>query len=112
MAFITTVQGAALTIIGQRLQDLDFTGLLLSILAFFTLLLGLNNERRLSAHMTGYQVRALQIESDFGLSLLRLAREQAHEGRWILSNAKIFPAYYVIIMLAWGSIWAINLFPF
>ncbi|HEU4835122.1 MAG TPA: hypothetical protein VFS90_11925 [Pyrinomonadaceae bacterium] len=48
MAFVTTVQAAILTIIGAKLLSLDFSGFLLSAIAFFVLLLGLNSERRLA----------------------------------------------------------------
>ena len=109
MAFVTTVQAAVLTIIGPKLLNLDFSGFVLSSVAFFVLLLGFNSERRLSVYMAGYMRRAKQIESEFGMSLLSDAWSEVRGRRMLFSNARIFPFYYFIFILVWVIIWLINL---
>jgi|GEM_PF-6858752 len=109
MAFVTTVQAAALTIIGKNLLSLDASSLLLSIIAFFVLLLGLNNERRITAYMTGYIKRANQIEADHDMSLLMEGRKEVSNRKLLISNTIIFPLYYFIFASAWVVVWVINL---
>ena len=54
MTFVTTAQLAVLTIIGTRLVNLGLADFLLSLIAFFLLLLGINHaeawERRVGDH--------------------------------------------------------------
>lgn len=108
MAFVTTIQGAVLTIVGSKLLRLDAPGLL-SITAFFVLLLGINSERRLSAYMTGYIRRAREIESEHGMSLLPLGWDEVKSRKLLFSNRIVFPLYYFVFILVWVSIWALNL---
>jgi hypothetical protein len=109
MVFVTTVQAAVLTIIGVKLQNLDLAGLLLSIIAFFVLLLGVNSERRISAYMSGYMRRANQIESEHSMSLLSNGRQEIKRKKFLVSNAIVFPLYYFVFIIAWIVIWIVNL---
>jgi hypothetical protein len=108
MAFVTTVQAAALTIIGKNLLSLDASNLLLSVIAFFVLVLGFNNERRITAYMTGYIKRANQIETDHNMSLLVEGRKEVSKRKLLFSNTIIFPLYYFIFAAAWVVVWVIN----
>ena len=108
MAFVTTVQAAILTIIGDKLLSLDFSNFLLSAIAFFVLLLGLNSERRLAAHMSGEMDRARQIESEHGMSLLSVAYGEVRNRKLLMQNDIVFPLYYFIFIIAWIIIWMLN----
>jgi hypothetical protein len=105
MAFVTTAQGAVLAIIGPRLPNLDLSGIVLSLIAFFLLLLGINSERRLSNYMAAYFKRAREIEQQFGLTLVSLGFEEVQKRRSIFSNSIVFPLYYTSLMIAWIIIW-------
>ena len=105
MAFVTTVQGAVLTIIGPRLPDLDSSGVVLSLIAFFLLLLGINSERRLSNYMDAYFTRAREIEQQLGLALVSRGFEEVRKRRSLVSNSVVFPLYYAFLMVAWVVIW-------
>ena len=108
MAFVTTVQAAVLTIIGGNLRSLDLANLLLSFIAFFVLLLGINNERRLTAYMAGYMKRATQIETHYKMSLLVEGRQEVLNRKLLFSNVVIFPIYYFIFAIAWIVVWVLN----
>lgn len=108
MAFVTTVQAAILTIIGTKLLSLDFSSFLLSTIAFFVLLLGLNSERRLAAHMRGEINRAKQIEQEYGMTLLSMAYKEVESRKMLMENNKVFPLYYFIFIIAWVIIWMVN----
>jgi hypothetical protein len=108
MAFVTTVQGAVLAILGPRLPNLDTSGIVLSLIAFFLLLLGINSERRLSNYMEAYFKRAREIEQQFGLALVSLGFEEVRKRRSIFSNSRVFPLYYSFLMIAWIIIWVRN----
>jgi hypothetical protein len=109
MAFVTTVQAAVLTIIGSKLLGLGFSGFLLSVIAFFVLLLGLNSERRLAAYMAGYLARVRKIEGEYGMKMFSHAWQETLKRRFLISNARIFPIYYGIFIFAWLIIWVWNL---
>jgi len=109
MAFVTTVQAAILTVIGSKLLSLDFSSFLLSAIAFFVLLLGLNSERRLAAHMTGEMRRAKQIEKEIGMSLLTIAYDEVRSRKLLMTNDVVFPLYYFVFIVAWVVIWILNL---
>ena len=109
MAFVTTVQAAILTIIGSKLLSLDFSSFLLSAIAFFVLLLGLNSERRLAAHMSGEMRRAKQIEEEYGMSLLSVAYGEVKNRKLLMRNDLVFPLYYFIFIVAWVIIWILNI---
>ncbi|MCA1566434.1 MAG: hypothetical protein LC803_12495 [Acidobacteria bacterium] len=108
MAFVTTVQAAILTIIGSKLLSLDFSSFLLSTIAFFVLLLGLNSERRLAAHMQGEMSRAKQIEEAYGMTLLSTAYKEVESRKMLMENKVVFPLYYFIFIIAWIIIWTLN----
>jgi hypothetical protein len=108
LAFVTTAQGAALTIIGKDLLRLDLGSIVLSVVAFLLLLLGLNSERRLAAYMKGYLARALEIESAYDLRILRRGAAEVQRRRALLSNSIMFPVYYVLFACAWLLIWSLN----
>jgi len=108
MAFVTTVQAAVLTIIGKNLLSLDASNLLLSVIAFFVLLLGFNSERRITAYMSGYMKRASQIETDHNLSLLVEGQKEVSRRKLLISNTIIFPLYYFVFSVVWVVVWVIN----
>lgn len=108
MAFVTTVQGAVLAILGPQLSNLDTSGIVLSLIAFFLLLVGINSERRLSNYMEAYFKRAREIEQQFGLALVSLGFEKVRKSRSIFSNSRVFPLYYSFLMIAWMIIWVRN----
>jgi hypothetical protein len=109
MAFVTTVQGAVLTIIRERLLDLDPSSLLLSVIAVFVLLLGVNSERRVSAYMVGNMRRANEIELEYGMSLLSSGRREVRERKLLFANRIVFPFYYLIFIVVWIGVWILNL---
>jgi len=109
MAFVTTVQAAIMSIIGKNLLDLNFADLLISIIAFFVLLLGINNERRLSAYMTGYMNRAKIIESKYSMSLLEHGWQEIKNRKLLFSNSVTFKIFYIIFIICWFCAWALNL---
>jgi hypothetical protein len=106
MAFTTTVQAAIFTIIGSRLLQLGISDFILSVIACFVLLLGLNSERRLASYMDGYMRRVAEIETDHGMSMFSRA---GHKKRFLVSNAKMFPIYYGVFVAAWLVLWIWNL---
>lgn len=108
MAFVTTVQIAVLTIIGQNLLQLDSVSIVLSIVAIFVLLLGLNNDRRLSLKMAGFKNRAKEIEEAHNLSLISSTTALVSEKKFSISNSIVFLIYYGIFCLSWIAIWVIN----
>jgi type IV secretory pathway VirB3-like protein len=84
MAFVTTVQAAALTIIGTKLLTLDASSFLLSFIAFFVLLIGINSEYRLAAYMVGNLKRAKQIELEYGMTRLIIVAEKVNRRRLVI----------------------------
>lgn len=109
MAFVTTVQAAILTIVGNKLLSLDASGFLLSLIAAFVLFLGINSERRLSGYMAGYMQRAKDIESEYGMKLLTFGRA-FKDKKLIISNSIVFPLYYFFFFVAWFIVWMLNIF--
>ena len=109
MTFVTTAQLAVLTIIGTRLVNLGLADFLLSLIAFFLLLLGINSERRLGAYLVGYKNRASDIEEVYGMKLMQYGAREVKKRRFQISNRIIFPVYYFIFLLAWIVVWIINL---
>lgn len=110
MALVTTVQGAVLTIAGEKLLHLDISTTLLSVIAFFSLLMGLNNERRLGIYMQGHMQRAKEIEAELGMRFLSTADEGIRRARFLYTNSRVFPFYYLVFLMAWIVIWGFNLF--
>ncbi len=108
MAFVTTIQGAALTIVGTKLLRMDTAGVLLSLIAFFMLLLGLNSERRLTSYMDAYSRRARELEEQHRLSLVSCGLDETRGKRLLFSNSVMFPLYYAFLMVCWLVVWTRN----
>lgn len=109
IAFITTAQGAVLTIIGTELLKMSISDLLLSVIAVVLLVIGLNSERRLTAYMKGYMERARDIEDKAEMSLLRQAHDEVLKRKGLISNALAFPCYYGAFVLVWVVVWVFNI---
>lgn len=107
--FTTTVQVGVLTIIGSKLPILNLTGFLLSIVAVFSVLLGINNMRRLSAYLNGFSSRAIEIEKNFGMSLISRGKKEVSQKRISPPSAVLFLLYHYIFLLVWIIIWVWNL---
>ncbi len=108
MAFITTAQGAVLTIIGDKLLNMNISYFLLSLVATFLLFIGLNSERRFASYMKAYMVRARDIEKKYEMSLLSDAYTHVTKTKTSLSNTKTFPVYYGLFIFVWMIIWISN----
>jgi hypothetical protein len=108
LAFITTAQGAVLAIIAKDILNMGLAFFLLSLIAAFLLVTGLNNERRLTAYMRGYMKRAKEIEHNSGMTLLSHGHAEVTRSRCLLSNAVTFPLYYAVFLLTWLLIWIVN----
>jgi len=108
IAFVTTVEGAMLTIIGNNLVSMEAPHIALSVIGFFVALLGINNERRLIAFTIGYLKRARKIESVSGMSLLYDGYENMKKKPLLVSNTSAFVIYYVLIVVFWISVWLYN----
>ena len=109
MAFITTAQGAVFTIIGKDLLAMNLSSFLLSGIAVFLLLLGLNSERRLTAYMGAHMKRAKEIENLRKMTLLSDAYAQVTRRKLLLSNTLTFPVYYALFALVWVVVWLVNI---
>lgn len=109
IAFVTTIQGAALTIIGDKLLSLNATGVVLSVLSCFVLLLGANSQRRLWTYMSGYVRRATQIEGKYNMLLLQTGKLEVESKRLLFSNNYLFLFFHLMLFLAWVVIWIINI---
>ena len=109
MAFVTTIQAAIFTIVGPKLLQLGISDFILSVLAFFVLLLGLNSERRLVSYMNAYMKRVAEIEASYGMSMFSGAGDKTLKKRAIISNAKVFQIYYLVFVVAWLLVWISNL---
>jgi len=108
MAFATTVQAAVLAIAKDHLLSLGMAESLLTGLAFLVLVMGLNNERRLSAYMFGYMDRARQIEQEFGMTVLHSGFDRVQKKKLLVSNQTTFPFYYLVFAALWVTIWILN----
>jgi hypothetical protein len=109
LAMFAAIQGAALTIIGDRLLSLDPAGSALSIIAFLVALMGLNNERQLQAYLQGFRSRAIAIENLYGASLIKLGIEQAGRTCVLVPTHAAFGFYYAILAIGWIIIWIANI---
>jgi len=105
LAFVTTAQGAVLAVLGPRLIEPDFTSFLLSFIACFLLVLGLNSERRLSRYMDAYFRKAVEIEEELGLSLINDGAKDTRRKKLLFSNSQMFPVYYSLSIIGWIVIW-------
>ncbi len=108
MAFITTAQGAVLAIIGKNLLSMSLAYFLLSVIAAFLLLTGLNNERRMTAYMRGYMKRAKKIQDSLGMTFLSDGYTEVTQTKALVSNMVMFPFYYALFFAAWIAIWLAN----
>ena len=109
MAFVTTIQGAVLTIVGKEFLKPDLWAAVLSGVAFLLLLLGANSERRLAAYMAGYAKRASEIEQKYGLRVLQYGCREVASRRGLFSNGVVFPTYYLLFAAAWAVLWLVHL---
>ena len=109
LTFFTGVQGAILTVIGDKLGALDTRGYALSIFGVIVCLVAWNNERRIGAYMEGYRDRSIEIEKIIGLSLITNGKRLS-DARWTFSNRKIYQLYYFIMLAGWLSILTSNIF--
>ena len=108
MAFATTVQAAVLTIVNSHLLDLNTPKFLLTLIAFLVLVIGINSERRVSAYMAGYMVRAKQIEDSYSMALLHEGTRAVQGTKLLLPNRRTFLLYYTAFIAAWLVIWLLN----
>lgn len=108
IALFTGGQGAVLAIIGKELPNLGPDGWTLSAVAFLIALVGFNNERRLYRYLDGFRARAEELESDYGMALLKTARDSVRELKMTVSSTKAFQGYYLIIAIGWILVWIVN----
>jgi hypothetical protein len=108
MAFVITIQGAILAIIGKDLHNLDLTSFLLTIVSFFAAITGLNSERRLSSKIKGCLNRAKELETEFNMALLTNAWKQRKKTKFLISNMIMFPLLYIVVIFIWIIIWLLN----
>ena len=108
MAFVTAAQVAIFTIIAARVMQMTFVDYVLSFQAFIVLGLGLNTELRLSAYTESYMKRLRQIEGEYNL-LLYSQGDKDVEKLKLISNSKVFPLYYLVLMAAWIVVWIWNI---
>lgn len=108
IAFVTAFQGAVLSVIKNDLLKMDMAYFLLSAIAFFVLLLGLNNECRLYIQMKAIVRRLKGIESKFGMRIYRLSTRVGRRSKFVLSNHTFFMLYYLIFIIVWIVIWVRN----
>jgi hypothetical protein len=115
LLFVTTIQGAVLTIIRGSITHSDPTTslhtaeIMLSLLAFFVVLLGLNNERRLSAYMEGCIQSIQRIEKQFDLKLFTTGARLAKQRRLTVGVEAAFTTFYIFLLLGWMAIWALDI---
>lgn len=109
IAFSTTFQAAILSIIGSDILDINISHMLLSIVAFFVLFMGLNNERRLYSYIQGCSDRIKEIENQFDMSFFKSCDRRASEKPMLFSNNSLFQIYYALFIIMWIAIWIINI---
>ncbi len=108
LAFVTTVQGAILAVVGSNLSTMELPHVTLAVIGFFVAILGINNERRLISFSIGYLRTARQIEKRSGMSLLSDGYSAVKERRFIISNTRAFLLYYYLISIFWITLLAYN----
>ena len=76
----------------------------------FALLLGLNNDYRLSRYMGAYETRMLEIENKNQLSLMKIVVDVQKTRSPLLSNEAIFRVFFVLLAMGWAAvlIWQIS----
>jgi hypothetical protein len=109
LAAFTAIQGAALTVIGDHLLDMKAHQLLVSLVAFVVLLVGYNNERRLSAFLEKIVERSCAIEQQRRMTLLSNARDYMNTRPGIVKTTRTFGAFYVAAGSSWVVIWLMNI---
>lgn len=108
LALFTTIQGAALTIIGDQLLSLKPANLALSVVAFLSALIGLNNERRVYAYLVGFRERALELERLHGASLMGRGVREAQNTQLLVKTQVAFAFFYLLLLAGWILIWVLN----
>ena len=111
LALFTTIQGAALTIIGDQLLSLKPPNLALSVIAFLSALIGLNNERRVYAYLVGFRERALELEKLHGASLMDRGIKEAQNTPLLVNTQVAFGFFYLLLLAGWILIWILNVLP-
>lgn len=108
LAFFTAVQGTILTIVGERITNLDASSRALVAFGLVVTLIAWNHERRIGAHMEGYLKRAMEIEEANDMYLLRRGRAAAAQRR-TLSNRTMFAVHFLLIGVGWLATLAYDL---
>jgi hypothetical protein len=103
LAFLTTVQGTIITIIGTNLFHMDGRARALVIFAIVVAISGYNHEKRIGSYMRGYRRRAIELEERHGLRLFQYGVAEAKAAK-TMSNRKLFRWYFVLILTAWTSV--------
>jgi hypothetical protein len=109
IAFVTTIQGAVLTILGKALPHLDVAQYALTVIAFYVILLGINSERRLAAYCDGYVSRVKTLEPSIGMALLSAGAAHVDREHLLVSNKRMFLTYYGVLLTGWITLWLSNL---
>lgn len=108
VGFVTTLQVAVLSIIGSNVLTMEAVDMALSVIAAFIVFMGLNNDWRMSAYMTGYLTRAREIEANHSMKLLQSGRDVVESRRRLQRNATVFPMYYILLEVVWVVVWIMN----
>jgi hypothetical protein len=110
LAAFTALEGAVVTIVGDRLvHRMDIRDVLLVVIAFIIAAIGFNNETRLYAYLTAFRTRAAELEAAHGLKLLTQAHNSVEAKRYILSSSSTFAAYYALIAFGWVAVLIYNI---
>jgi hypothetical protein len=110
MAFFTTAQGAVLGLIGDKLFNMSFGHIVLSLMAFLLVFIGIHNEVRLYGYLLGFRRRGEAIERELNISLMTSAVDNAKKAKWTMQRRTMFVSYYVLLAFGWIVIWIRNLF--
>jgi hypothetical protein len=110
MTIVAAAQAAVLTVVGGQLLSMQLEHFLLSLVALFVTVMGLNADRRHSAYMYGYIKRARAIEDQNGMELLKQGYEEVKRTKCLVSNSITFPIYYAVFASLWLIVWLLNIF--
>jgi hypothetical protein len=108
IVFVTTIQGAVLTIIAKNLPYLQVADYALTVIAAFVVVLGINSERRLAGYSNGY-VRCVQkLERRLDMTLLAEGLAEVQSLKWLVSNYRMFISYYSALLAGWLLLWTVH----
>lgn len=108
IVFVTTIQGAVLTIIGKNLPHLQVADYALTVIAAFVVVLGINSERRLAGYSNGYVRRVQNLELRLGMTLLAEGLAEVQSLRGLVSNYRMFINYYSALFVGWLLLWSVH----